>query len=1068
MTRVLLALILIVALSGISDDMVTPKLRVLYWSGGELDSLIHQPCDGYDVFICHNGNWPTDGIYCDSINYGDALYLALKEDWHWTRRSFIMFDTLVTDYDSLEVCEVWLYKTGTATDANWIQAYLVTSFWDEMTVTWETAPSVDLTIASNRFTPIHSDWEGWFALDIDTLYRHWVAGPNFGLQLRQQDLDSNDGQEMFSSDTCPREPEFFATIDSVWFWEETDCDDSNMVHICYILSGDSADIEISISPDSGGMWVPVGTSFFATLFDTLGDYGEDIAAGMHCFDWVMSMDMPDTESWTWLVEVAMEALLDTFEVVDSFGLGSRPQYGVGLGYGDGYYWSYDNSTGQVYYASYCPSFTLCPPVDSVFVGINYNCDFEYDDSVLYYCTNRGVTSIDDTIRRYDLRTGLEEDIYVFPVTMDIEGVAIIGDTLYASQCAMATSMYWYLFGFDISGGFPVTEYDTVISELHSDCTTLEGLAYANGYLWGSNNNGKIVQIDLSTRSIIGCYPVPNVGMGAEGLCWDGEYLWYQNNATRNIYQINIFDSTASEIIVSGPLDSRRPDVELTTPVEPLMPGDTCLFSWTVDDLFWVDDLCEIQIFGCDIDESYSVDGISFLWPIHIFPCPECTVVVSVRDSFCNWSSDTAVVSIAQSSRYVEFPWMTVNRCDTVLVPLHIDSLHHTWLDSAFMRFQADPNVFVPFDLYTVGTFTESWTITRLETFPDLGIIEAECGGATVHGDTGGVFIYVKAYIPCNTFGGSFTDISVDTMFFNNGFPMLSWKDGFIAVELQPQSFFCDLRFNRTVGPSAEDFTLTFGANPSGTEYYNPGLDIIHVPPPVSFVDAWFPIADPDFPVINKLMRDVKLSEPPRYWTIVTGGEPNGIVKWNISRLPEGDFRMNDVIDMKRDSSTTFESGDTLVIEWTIPPLEIIESSFMPQWNMVSSPVIPNGMPPESVFPTTMGVFRYDTPRSSYDYAVYISAGEGYWIWVDDTLERPMAGTIVDRYNTRLFRGWNLIGALGDRAVPVSEIAITPAGARIGDILGYNGVDYHTADSLIPGKAYWVLMNSDGIIIVPPE
>jgi hypothetical protein len=306
------------------------------------------------------------------------------------------------------------------------------------------------------------------------------------------------------------------------------------------------------------------------------------------------------------------------------------------------------------------------------------------------------------------------------------------------------------------------------------------------------------------------------------------------------------------------------------------------------------------------------------------------------------------------------------------------------------------------------------------------------------------------------------------MFFNNGFPELSWVDGLFAVELQPQSFFCDLRFNRTIGASTEDFTLTFGANPSGTENYDPGLDIILVPPPISFVDAWFPIADADYPAINRLMRDVKLRETPRRWIITTDGESNGIVRWNIGRLPEGDFRMNDVIDMKRDSSVMFGFGDTLVIDWTISPIEIVETSYMPQWNMVSSPVIPNGMPPETVFPTSMGVFRYDTPRSSYDYAAHITAGEGYWIWVDDILERPIAGTMIDRYTAILFRGWNLIGSLGDRAVSVSEIEITPSESLIGDILGYNGVDYHSADSLIPGKAYWLLMNSDGTISVPAD
>ena len=1062
MTRVLLAVILIVVASGISDDMVAPKLRVLYWNGGELDSLIHQPCDGYDAYICHNGNWPTDGIYCDSINYGAELYLALKEDWHWTRRSFIMFDTLVTDYDSLEACEVWLYKFGTATDANWIQAYLVTSFWDEMTVTWETAPSVDLTIASNRFTPVHSDWEGWFVLDIDTLYRHWVVGPNFGLQLRQQDLDSNDGQEMFSSDTCPREPEVHSTIDSLWFFEETDCNDSNIVHICYILSGDTADVSVSVSADSGLTWVLAGEEWFTSLLDTMGDMGIGIASGTHCFQWLMSEDLPGVEGGDWWIRVEIVTLLDTFAIIDSIDVISP--YGWGLAYGDDHFWLYHLWNGHLYKKTNIHPDSAA--VDSVFLCDDCNTDIDYKDGYIYFSTNKDRGVADDTLKRFDLDSETFELIYASPYPDNYQCAQIIDSSLFFSHYDAATM--WQLLHIDLRLPLPVSSIDTLL-ELPRDYTTdVEGMAYALGYLWGVNNFGRLLQINPVTFEVVKSHVVPNSGSGAEGLCWDGSNMWYQNNVLGKLYKIVICDSLADNVISTGPLDSKVPDVELTVPVEPLMPGDTCLFSWIVDDLFWVGDLSEVHIFGCDIDESYSVDGTSLLWPISVFPCSECTVVVSVRDSFCNWNSDTAVVSIAQNSRYVEFPWMTGNRCDTVLVPLHIDSLHHTWLDSAFMRFHADPNVLVPFDLYTAGTFTESWTITRLETYPDLGIIEAKCGGATVHGDTGGVFIYVKAYIPCNAFGGSFADISFDTMYFNNGFPKLNWKDGFIAVELQPQSFFCDLRFNRTDSPSVEDFTLTFGANPSGTENYDPGLDIMLVPPPASFVDAWFPIADSVFPIIDRLMRDIRLSEPPRRWVITTGGEPNGIVRWNIGRLPEGNFRMNDIIDMKRDASAFFGADDTLVIDWTVSPLEIREMSFIPRWNMVSSPVHPNGMPPEAVFPTSMGVFRYDTPRSIYNYATYIADGEGYWIWLEDSLVHPIAGTLIDRYHTHLYRGWNLIGALGSCAVPLSEIEIIPAVSVIGDILGYNGADYHTADSLVPGKAYWVLMNSDGTITIPAD
>jgi len=851
------------------------------------------------------------------------------------------------------------------------------------------------------------------------------------------------------------------TIDSVWFWEETDCNDSNIVHICYILSGDTASISISISPDSGETWVSVGEDWLATLFDTLGDFGYDILPGTHCFDWVMSTDMPDTESRDWLVEVELEALLDTFMIIDSIDVTSP--YGWGLAHSDGFFWMYYLWNGYLYKkADIHPDSAI---IDSIFLCDDCNTDIDYRDGYIYYSTNKDRGVVDDTIKRMDFDSEISEVIYASPYPDNLESVQFIDSNLFVSNYDAAT--IWQILKIDMTMPIPVSAIDTIIEEPRSETSDIEGMAYALGYLWGVNNFGRLLQVNPVTFEIVESHPVPNSGSGAEGLCWDGNFMWYQNNILGKIYKIVILDSTTSDVIVAGPLDSRRPEVELTAPTEPLIPGDSCRIDWTITDLFRTGDSCEIHIFGCGIDEYYIVGDTTFVWPVPIYPCPECTVVVTVRDSFCNRSSDTTTVSIAQRARQVEFPWIVGNRCDTVLVPLYIDSLHSTWLDSAVMRFAVDPEVLVPIDIITDSSFTALWFITDFAVFPDLGIIEAKGYGTPVYGDTGGVLIYMKAYVPCNAMGGSYTTIAVDTMRFNNGFPQLSWINGLFVVELEPQDFSCDLRLNRAEGEPTEDLVLTFAANAFGTDDFDPGIDIQHVPPPLTFVDGWFPMHDTLYPVIDKLIRDTKLSEPPKQWVVVSGDEPNGLMHWDPGRFPEGEFRMDGMIDMKRDTIAYFDAHDTMIIDWTLPSVEIMGMAFEPGWNMVSSPLLPNEMPAHEVFQTEMGVFRYDTPRSSYDIADYVRDGEGYWIWVEDSLEIAVVGALIESYRRQIYRGWNLIGALGTGAVPVGEIEITPVGSIIGDILGWDGSDYFSADSLLPGNAYWMLSNGSGQITVGP-
>ncbi|MCD6531222.1 hypothetical protein J7K99_02110 [bacterium] len=424
-------------------------------------------------------------------------------------------------------------------------------------------------------------------------------------------------------------------IDSVWFTEETVCDSQNVVEVCYILSSTCTtgicpeslfSVVVSASFDSGATWeFP-----FDSVWDTTGDFGE-VRTGVHCFYWDFGVDSPDYESRSFMVGVStMNAILDTFVVVDSIDISARPDYGRGLGYGDGYYWVYDYDRNWIYKT---PCLWYCSPVDSIYVGAT-NCDISYSNGYVYIAVDDGRP---DVLLRYDVATGMPETVFVGDTSWNIQGVQAACGNIFFGGDMPVMSGYLMLRCDDTTH---ISSIDTITHQPYDTCSMTEGLAYALGYIWGCNNFGRIIQIDPSTGNIEGCHPVPNVGYGAEGLCWDGQYLWYHNNGTRKLYKILIYDSTLSRTVATAPVDSRSPRITINCPsVDLFYPGDTVLLSWRIDDLFRNTDSSQLEIrsTSCGFDTVIMLTDSYFVWvvPDSLAGCDSIFFYLGAKDSFCN-------------------------------------------------------------------------------------------------------------------------------------------------------------------------------------------------------------------------------------------------------------------------------------------------------------------------------------------------------------------------------------------------------------------------------------------------
>ncbi|MBI2426247.1 MAG: DNRLRE domain-containing protein, partial [Candidatus Kerfeldbacteria bacterium] len=81
---------------------------------------------------------------------------------------------------------------GTTGGTHRISAYLITSSWNECTVTWSSQPSYDLGVKGEFIGSLDSYWKGdgwWFAIPITDIVRAWLTGrSNYGIMLEMTPL----------------------------------------------------------------------------------------------------------------------------------------------------------------------------------------------------------------------------------------------------------------------------------------------------------------------------------------------------------------------------------------------------------------------------------------------------------------------------------------------------------------------------------------------------------------------------------------------------------------------------------------------------------------------------------------------------------------------------------------------------------------------------------------------------------------------------------------------------------------------------------------------------------------
>jgi len=127
--------------------------------------------------------------------------------------------------------------------------------------------------------------------------------------------------------------------------------------------------------------------------------------------------------------------------------------------------------------------------------------------------------------------------------------------------------------------------------------------------------------------------------------------------------------------------------------------------------------------------------------------------------------------------------------------------------------------------------------------------------------------------------------------------------------------------NLTLQADGETKTLGFGGDATGTNDYDPGLDVLLPPPPPGDYYPYFHISNPDFTYLRQDIRAwVSPYDTGIDWTLVITNavEIETTISWDPNDLPaEGYFTLvgGSSINMRTQSSAVFQGNQTLTIRY---------------------------------------------------------------------------------------------------------------------------------------------------------
>ncbi|MGA2625200.1 MAG: LamG-like jellyroll fold domain-containing protein [Bacteroidota bacterium] len=267
--------------------------------------------------------------------------------------------------------------------------------------------------------------------------------------------------------------------------------------------------------------------------------------------------------------------------------------------------------------------------------------------------------------------------------------------------------------------------------------------------------------------------------------------------------------------------------------------------------------------------------------------------------------------------------------------------------------------------------------------------------------------------------------------------------------------------------------LQFGTMPGATDGLDTAFGEQELPPkpPKGDFDARWQIAGTLGSLLD-LEDTLGGSRPQNEYAATAQPGPGGFpitLQWDPNSLPAGTFELVDQVSYGNGYMVNMRVQNSFVLSDTSPqPFVIVYNNtpafvggVFPAWNMISLPLTVPDRSVKTLFPMASSeAFGYQGGYVPVDSLAY---GLGYWIKFDTVENISVSGSFITTDTVNVAAGWNMIGTVS-APMPVDGIVQIPANNVLSRYFTYQG-GYQSAASLVPMRAYWVKVNSDGKLVL---
>ncbi|HEV8538635.1 MAG TPA: glycosyl hydrolase family 18 protein [Bacteroidota bacterium] len=136
-----------------------------------------------------------------------------------------------------------------------------------------------------------------------------------------------------------------------------------------------------------------------------------------------------------------------------------------------------------------------------------------------------------------------------------------------------------------------------------------------------------------------------------------------------------------------------------------------------------------------------------------------------------------------------------------------------------------------------------------------------------------------------------------------------------------------------------------------------------------------------------------------------------------------------------------------------------------RWQLLSVPYTVADLRKETLFPEALSeafTSQLDGQRG-YRVCDTLENGIGYWIKMPSGSSPQITGTAIVAETISVAQGWNMIGSIST-IMSSSALVSDPPGMVLSDLYGF-GSSYQKAETIEPGKGYWVMADRPGSLVL---